>query len=333
MDHELLNTKFDLPKSPAPTLHNDDSDDVDDNDVEFVGTIAPPAGEWHWHPNQNLGTAPPLLVTPPLSPLGMGMQQPNMPLLTAILAQNNGAYPPQGYIVHIPCFLCQQPFNDIDRLREHLTMHAAQLNFHVRPPALDAPNACRLPPPAGIEVNARLARNTSDPPTQGKARTEIHCDYCPKVLRSTMSLQAHLRQHRQPHEAQNKWWTRKQLRCPICKKSYKRDSFLLKHMAYKHGEQLDQTRTECPPCPPRPAPVAEREPPKRCVYSTNLLNAVAAANYSPATESAAKYVPPSDSAHSARQLDPSLKAPPKQKYALRSPYFNPNLWVDHDAYI
>ncbi|XP_064552042.1 zinc finger protein 384-like [Drosophila montana] len=340
MDHELPSTKFELPKSPAPTLHNDDSDD---DDVEFVGTIAPPTGEWKWHPNQNFATAPPLLVTPPLSPLGMGVQQPNMPLLTAMLAPNNSAYPPQGYIVHIPCFLCKQPFNDIDRLREHLIMHAAQLNYHGRLAAVDAPNACPLPPPAGIEVNGGHSRLTkdmtinADPPAQGKERTEMHCDHCSKVFRSTMSLQAHMKQHRLPYEANNKWWSRKQLRCPICQKGYKRDSFLLKHMAYKHVEQLEQSRPECPPRPLRPAPApaaapaAERDQPKRCVYSTNLLNAVAAANYSPATESAAKYVPPTDTAQ--RQLDPCLKPPPKQKYALRSPYFNPNLWVDYDAYI
>lgn len=333
MDYKPLNMKFELPKSPASTLHNDGSDDNDDNgDVEYMGTIVSPAGEQtligtnqNRSPNPNLATMPSLLVTPPLSPLGA--QQSSMPFLTAMLSQNNSANLTQGYVVHIPCYLCKRPFSDIELLREHLTMHARQLNIHLRPGATDAPNLYTFPPTATIEPNNFNKSVQKETQQQQRVETaQVSCEDCGKHYSSKASLRAHQRQHRLPTENNKRCWSKRQYRCHICRKSYKRESFLHKHRLYKHSQQ-QYTHAEADPA----AAEASAEQKQRCVWTTKVFNAVAAANYSPATETASKYLPPTPAA--SEPLNPSGRTVPKQKYALRSPYFNPNLWVDYDAYI
>ncbi|TDG47051.1 hypothetical protein AWZ03_006488 [Drosophila navojoa] len=338
MDYQPLNTKFELPKSPASTLHNDESDD----DVEYIGTILPPGRQQKiidtkWSPNQNADTMASLLATPPLSPEEPDTQQTYMPILTAMLSQN--ACPNSEFLVQIPCYLCNRPFNDINQLRDHLTMHASQLLIHLRQGATDVPNLYPLPPTVAPEPSNRNEFvEVAQPPSQEEPQpqqvktTQFACDKCDKVYICKASLKLHQRLHHTQYPMHNngRWWTGTSYKCHICRKSYKRECFLQKHIHYKHGPQhctnpLDEAVETTPS-------VSSSEKPQRCVWSTKMFNAVAAANYNPATETASKYLPPDTSSASETQ-NPTTKPLTKRKYPLRSPHFNPNLWIDNDAFI
>ncbi|EDW02574.1 uncharacterized protein LOC6560789 [Drosophila grimshawi] len=123
MEHEFV------PKSPTSTLCEDESDDG--NNAKFLGPIHLPTPFTGGHPfngNANVSTSPLLLATPPLSPLDMSVQNPNMPMASAMLPSNySSLYPPTGYIRIIPCFVCSQLFTDIVPLSKHLQMHATQI--------------------------------------------------------------------------------------------------------------------------------------------------------------------------------------------------------------
>ncbi|EDW09231.2 zinc finger protein 583 [Drosophila mojavensis] len=342
MDYQPMSTKFELPKSPASTLHNDESDD----DVEYIGTILPPGGQQtiidtKWSPNQNVDTMASLLATPPLSPEETHTQHTQMPILTAMLTQNT--CPNSNFEVQIPCYLCKRPFHDIKQLRDHLTMHASQLLIHLRQGATHVPNLYPFPPTYATDQGNRNGFVEKAPPQsqephqqqqqpQQVKTTQVACDKCGKLYICKASLKLHQRLHhtQHPNENHGRWLAGTSYKCHICRKSYKRECFLQKHIRYKHGPQpctnpLDEAVQTTPS-------VSSSERPQRCVWSTKMFNAVAAANYNPATETASKYLPPDTSAASETQ-NPTMKPLTKRKYPLRSPHFNPNLWIDNDAYI
>lgn len=191
--------------------------------------------------------------------------------------------------------------------------------------------------------------------TESVNPTCIRCNICHKMLISKTNLLLHQKIHHNslqvatemkqvappinqlaPPINQLNNGIRKPFRCTICKKGYRRDANLSKHILLRHGILPMKSRQENPEDP------MPDEGQKRIVWSTNLLNAVAAADYNPATEKVEKYLPP-DVRGSAR----------KQKYALRSPYCNPyvvqhksmelfgsnvflyfsNLWIDYDDHV
>ncbi|KAH8372382.1 hypothetical protein KR093_011268 [Drosophila rubida] len=370
-----MSSKFELPNSPDSTQNEETSDD----DVEFIGIFLNEAQGAQTNIvkiSSNLETMATVLATPPLSPQDNNNLQPkDMPSLTAMLSHNYA-----GYIVHIPCFLCQQPFSDIERLREHLTMHAKQLNIPIindRPPAQPIlPTELYCGPPlrsTSLQHAVSLAAATPAPPVNATIpeATHLTCKVCGRVLKSALGLTLHERSHNNP---QRKKWVAKAFKCHLCKKSYRRHTNLLKHMTFRHGirpinevlpsllsSALDPASATIsnlasapaavsgsvtnvaaaaePPAvlPTVPRPIQPKTPPmddeqkpsKKIIWSTKLLNAVAAANYSPAMESASKYIAPTE--ETAQQS--AFKPKPKQKYALRSPFCNPNLWVDYDNHI
>ncbi|KAH8297385.1 hypothetical protein KR044_011137 [Drosophila immigrans] len=348
--------------------------------------------------SSNLEKMATVLSTPPMSPQDNNavLRPKDMPSLTAMLSNNYSGYTPTGYIVHIPCFLCQQPFSDIDSLREHLTMHAKQLNMPIinsrpttqtmlptdlfsGPPLISRSIHHAVPiaaatPPLPLPPPQPPTASATTPPEP----TNLTCGICGRVLKSVLGLTLHARSHYNP---ERKKWVAKAFKCHLCKKSYRRHANMLKHMTYRHNirpitealpsllhshSRSDQVSapisapalaaapTSSPtsdsdaglasttlkppavlPTVPRPiqptSPSSDEEqnikPCKKFVWSTKLLNAVAAANYSPAMESASKYIAPTDEQQS------TFNPKPKQKYALRSPFCNPNLWVDYDNHI
>ncbi|ALC41115.1 CG18446, partial [Drosophila busckii] len=62
---------------------------------------------------------PTSIATPPQSP-------PGMPTLTSMLTNNNCV--PPGLVMHMPCYLCKQPFSDVTKLSEHLILHAIEIH-------------------------------------------------------------------------------------------------------------------------------------------------------------------------------------------------------------
>lgn len=169
------------------------------------------------------------------------------------------------------------------------------------------PPASTVPPPAETE--------RANP-------TCFRCDTCHKMLISNTSLLLHQKIHHKSLQAvapvkqvapamkQLNNRVRKPFRCNICKKGYRRDVNLSKHILLRHGILPIRSRQENPE---EPMP---DESQKRIVWSTNLWNAVAAADYNPATEKVDRYLPPDVGGASHNK-------PAKQKYALRSPYCNP----------
>ncbi|XP_034477579.1 uncharacterized protein LOC117784081 [Drosophila innubila] len=478
MDNQILGTKFELPKSPASTLNGEYyNDDDSDSEVEFVGTYRPQANTINYansqqifehanlngncyiphitsnvgqanlndtgyipHITSNVGQMPLLLATPPQSPheTQTQTQDLDMPSLRTLLSYN---YAPTGYIMHIPCFLCKQPFNNIDSLRNHLGMHAAQINRnsgvtpvppppHFRPymepiningtypapvsvsvpvpqlptyvppiinmnstypapvpvPAPDPvsvpqfpvyvppiinmnstyPDPVRAPAPLNAPVPAPGATSTIQDHKVSTESTKFTCELCGKVLRTEVCRIIHQRMHNMSPELRKKCTT-KVFRCPYCKRSYRLEYNLMKHMLVRHGPHptpptVAATPTSQPELPTQPTPPSsadgeintpinkvwsskfqkplpsladgdiKKPTSKRKVWSTKLLNAVAAANYNPANEAASKYKSPTEEVHQS-SVNPLMLSKPKQKYALRSPFCNPNLWVDYDNHI
>lgn len=189
--------------------------------------------------------------------------------------------------------------------------------------------------------------------TESVNPTCFRCNTCHKMLISKTSLLLHQNIHHKslqqvvppinqvaPTINQLNNGVRKPLRCTICKKGYKRDANLSKHILSRHRILPMKSRQENPE---EPMP---DEGQQRIVWSTNLLNAVAAADYNPATEKVEKYLPPD-------VRGSTLNKPRKQKYALRSPYCNPyviqhksvklfgsnvslifsNLWINYDDHV
>ncbi|KAL7735937.1 hypothetical protein ACLKA6_002377 [Drosophila palustris] len=401
--------KFELPKSPASTLDEEcDNADDSDNDVEFVGVFANKQAtseqanlnnyasnqQTFGHANSNgncnitsnVGQMPLLLATPPQSPhekQDTSLPSLDMPILNALMSNNNLAgYPPTGYVMHIPCFLCKQPFNDILSLRDHLARHATQINKtaggpppppppipvnsnHPDPlPALAAvsrlefanmpriingntrfpgiiapvPFIPQFPTnmPTAINMNTTYSAPAPVPATlPAPAPASKHkyiCKLCGKVLRSEVCLDIHERMHKITPEQRKKWNTRA-FKCNLCRKSYRLEYNLVKHMHVRHKPLATAPAAPIsqPELPSQPTPPSSgdgqiiKKPCKKAVWSTKLMNAVAAANYSPASESASKYKSPVE------EVNP--QSMPKQKYALRSPFCNPNLWVDYDNHV
>ncbi|XP_062128343.1 sal-like protein 3 [Drosophila sulfurigaster albostrigata] len=385
MEGKSFKTMFGLPTSPESS--EDYNTDTSDDDVEFVGTYLMEAMTDQGNvPNitSNLGKMATVLTTPPMSPQDIHNLQPkDMPSLTAMLSNNYSGHTPTGYIVHIPCFLCKEPFNNINSLKEHLTMHAKQLNGTLinnpRPttqsmlptdlfsgaPLISTSTEHAIPLGAPTPIPPTSVTMPATEPTE-----TLTCEICGRVLRSMLGLTLHVRSHYNPDRQK---YVAKPFKCHMCRKSYRRQSNLQKHMTCRHGIR---PITEALPPLPRPtadpvptlasdaasaaiptaaataAPTAAAESPavrqtvprpiqpppddelnikpsKTIIWSTKLLNAVAAANYSPAVESASKYIAPTE-----ESSQPSIfRPPPKQKYALRSPFCNPNLWADYDNHI
>ncbi|EDW02577.1 zinc finger protein 865 [Drosophila grimshawi] len=341
MEHEFV------PKSPTSTLCEDESDDG--NNAKFLGPIHPPTPFTGGHPfngNANVSISPLLLATPPLSPLDMSVQNPNMPMASAMLSSNySSLYPPTGYIRIIPCFVCSQLFTDIVPLSKHLQMHATQIlhmnSTNAPTPATIEKNSLNLGLPTAMStpvlpapVNPIPATSDESPPNA----SPFKCDYCRKVFKNSMSHRVHQRLHRLPSLSEDRLGYKRQFKCHICRKSYVRETFLQKHIEAKHSRFLGPVR-QLPtqvesqghlaaiPGPASPPPAnADIEPKK--IYTTRLANAVAAAAYNPARETASKYIPPTVVGH--QQVDSYSQLPPQQKYVPRSPYFNPNLWFYED---
>ncbi|KAH8285022.1 hypothetical protein KR054_004007 [Drosophila jambulina] len=174
----------------------------------------------------------------------------------------------------------------------------------------------------------------------------FECDYCGKKLSSRQSVRYHqsrfhFKEDPPIYKVSKK--VLKQFKCTTCKKRYKRRTFLLMHMKIKHGicgvETADTTAPpatvespaeEVPLSPEPPSSPASFEGARREVWSTKVFNAVAAASYSPATEPAAKYVIPPR--QQSELPESGFATQPKRVYPMRSPFFNPDLWLDCDAY-
>ncbi|KAH8416168.1 hypothetical protein KR222_009730, partial [Zaprionus bogoriensis] len=335
-----IRPKFELPKSPASIVNDEEraESDAEHDDVDYVASyVADQSQTMHSsfvpHLTTNLVPIPLLLATPPQSPCD-AQQQSEMPTLRALLSSNKnnnnnksgsnaiGNLSPEQP-VQVNCFVCQQPFTDYDALRQHLTLHAAQLNMHLSNPDTPVAATCPLPPPS-YTLQMPLPNYTLDtpsPPLPEPAAApkstadciRFQCEVCNMVLCSEHALHAHQRSHleaQQVSEQPRRKFTLKVFRCDICKRGYKRELNLRKHMRIRHGVKAHDVAPRMPPrlvAKPRPT-----EGQKRMVWSTNLLNAVAAANYNPAKETSAKYLPPTERGNGQRQ-----------KYALRSPYCNP----------
>ncbi|XP_016969647.1 proline-rich extensin-like protein EPR1 [Drosophila rhopaloa] len=112
-----------------------------DSDVEIIETE--PINHQHYYHRQPEHFVFParmypkipngLPLSPPLSPTNEPWPLTNpdskdMPLLKELLARNEQVNVPPGFVLCIPCYLCQQPFNDIETFKEHLTQHAADIH-------------------------------------------------------------------------------------------------------------------------------------------------------------------------------------------------------------
>ncbi|XP_017096748.2 proteoglycan 4 [Drosophila bipectinata] len=184
------------------------------------------------------------------------------------------------------------------------------------------------------------AASTEPTPTNDR----FDCKLCKKKLSSRQSLKYHSRVFHQIDDLPTDRIGRhvqKLFKCNVCKKRYKRQTFLKLHLKYSHGVvspcmQAEKPASPTMDCETSPSPEESAPPPgselgRNEIWSTRLYNAVAAAKYQPASEPAAKYLPASDQpartepgASSARQ--------PKRTYPMRSPFFNPDLWLDCDVF-
>ncbi|XP_068147163.1 zinc finger protein 692-like [Drosophila tropicalis] len=316
---------FELPKTPASTIdgHGYDSDDDDVQITAIYGSlkptyidiVAPTTVEPMQLPVMGIATPP---QSPPY-PVGMPPHaaHESMPLLSELLSNSN-IEAPQGYIISVPCYLCKQPFNDIERLKEHLSIHA------------DIINQTAL-------AEATVSRET--PQNRQSAGTNIlySCEFCGKIVNSKCKLSYHRRYYHREAVIQKRAQLQQAkeanrppdiTKCHLCRKQYKRLTFLKLHLKRKHG--VDQES----PAPPTSSEsslssnstesITSTELAGRQVWSTNLLNSLAAAQYNPANETAQKYMSSSE-AEPRQQHKPIFE--PEPKYPLRSPFFNPNLWI------
>ncbi|XP_020814513.1 LOW QUALITY PROTEIN: bromodomain-containing protein 4 [Drosophila serrata] len=214
----------------------------------------------------------------------------------------------------------------------------------------------RCPSPSPEEQPLANQRLLSDPPEKDQSKDpymrlstgRFQCNWCGKGLSSRQSVRYHqsrfhFMENPPTYTVSKK--VQKHFKCTTCKKRYKRRTFLLMHMKIKHGiceSETAEVVTLPPPAtvespvmegslsPERPLSAASSEGTRREVWSTKVFNAVAAANYSPATEPAAKYVNPPR--QQSELPESGFAAKPKRVYPMRSPFFNPDLWLDCDAY-
>lgn len=205
-------------------------------------------------------------------------------------------------------------------------------NFTLLPPPnyplVPPPNYPLTPPevsPSILPPDYTLSPPLSSPDLQPvetgiEIPREFRCETCHKQLNSKISLILHEKTHHkdsspsvEPLTSLRNKRIRKPYKCSICKKGYKRERNLNKHILILHGVGASQLSQEQPA-----KSIPDDDGERRIVWSTNLLNAVAAADYCPATERSDKYLAPT-----VRGSNSFLNHPPKQKYALRSPYCNP----------
>ncbi|KRF97980.1 uncharacterized protein Dwil_GK27225, partial [Drosophila willistoni] len=313
---------FELPKTPASTIdgHGYDSSD-DDVEITEVSANFKVANIKRANPTaiepmqlQKMGIA-----TPPQSPpypVGMPPHshphpvQETMPLLSQLLSNSN-LEAPQGYMICVPCYLCKQPFNNLDRLKEHLSIHANILQQNA---LAEATESLRQSP-----QNRQL----------DDMNILYSCDYCGKIFNSKYKLGYHRRNHHREAEALRKA-QQPTLKCYVCRKQYKRKTFLQLHLKAKHGiiQPVDQTS------PSSETSVTTTNSTEsitstglggRQIWSTNLLNSLAAAQYNPANEPAQKYMSTSEAPEPEPPRQQNFATwEPEQKYPLRSPFFNPN---------
>ncbi|XP_052842777.1 zinc finger protein 219 isoform X2 [Drosophila gunungcola] len=197
--------------------------------------------------------------------------------------------------------------------------------------------------PKPVQIKIRAAEHRKSPPKNPKppssTKGQFECEFCGKRLSSRQSVKYHEShfhsEEELPAERMGKN-VQKQHRCSTCKKRYKRRTFLLMHMKVKHGI-INVPAPGSPDVPASPeaevSPEAETLPaeePGRSVWSTRICNALATAKYEPARERADKYV--NAPRQQSDQLESGFATKPKRTYPMRSPFFNPDLWLDCDAY-
>lgn len=434
-----------------------------------------------------------VIPSPPLTPgdeaawaSPAAAQGGSMPLLTDLLARNaQDLNAPPGFVLAIPCYLCKQPFNDIENFKAHLTQHAAEIHawtsanapkpqpyesvsrsphpyhmpvafpptpsppmgpmslhpcamsplqeqmpalsqvplrpldlvvervgpaiqthhhhhlhpcpppwlrqplpnqpylppvpppmeysiptpMHAEPshspehPPILAPQAVELseeeisvdvevlpdaednPKPPAVQILKELLKKSSVQPAApdpdatadrvtrpSTTKHQFGCKLCGKRLSSRQALKYHSRVFHQIEELPSDRIGRnvqKQYKCTVCRRRYKRLSFLNLHLKYSHGIVAPQKQAEKPKSPPvdceappsasPPAP----EPGRKEIWSTRLYNAVAAAQYQPASEPAAKYLSPPRQHSASSDSGATSTTQPKRTYPMRSPFFNP----------
>lgn len=203
-------------------------------------------------------------------------------------------------------------------------------------PLLPLPNFSLLPPPnypltppelssTILPPDYTLSPPLSSPDLQSvetgiEIPIEFHCETCHKQFNSKISLILHEKTHHkdssppvEPITSMSNKRIRKPYKCSICKKGYKRERNLNKHILILHGVAAMQLNQE-----QLAKSIPDDDSERRKAWSTNLLNAIAAADYSPTTERPDKYLPPTVSGSNS-----FLNHPPRQKYLPRSPYCNP----------
>ncbi|XP_030387056.1 uncharacterized protein LOC115633728 [Scaptodrosophila lebanonensis] len=289
--------------SPASTMYDDNEfNSAPEIRTHILGKKADGFTEMSY-----INTVTPPMTTPPLTP---HPPQPTMPLISDLLSCNKDVesiVPPPGFCLSIPCFLCKLPFSDIESLKVHLQDHLEKS----QEPADSTWIACKL--------CGRGVRSESELQLHHKRYHELHVSQNRaqnKSLRTEIQSQT---QAQVPTQKQTKVHTKERsqddrpFKCNICKKAYKVKGFLRNHKKTAHSDDLESQSSK----------------ESNTVLTTALWNAVAAAQYNPAYESVARYVPPDQP--TSHKLDPCLLPPPKKKFAPRSPFFNRNLWLPIDA--